>query len=313
METRGSRSERVATDGEVPGRTIRPCGCTRQGRIVWRENGHAGRLCACGLVYIDPPPDAQGTGTPRDLHYDGFYAFPARHRLDWVARWCPSGRLLEVGPGTGHLLAAALERGYRVAGVDPNPASAASIRERLGVEVETATIETSRLPDGAFDAVVHIDLLSHFDDPVGALRAMARRLAPGGILCFELSLLGGVSPAWYRAWGRVGFPEHRWLYSREALARVLARAGLRVAGEARTSLLPLVPLVLARRAAGALGARLAGRPTGPGRADGLPRGQNAAHRLYERALCELRYRVGPRAPALGYQGLLVAARPEAEA
>ena len=278
---------------------------------MWREAGHTGRRCACGLVYLDPAPAARATDavTP-DLHHDGYYAFPAERRLDWIQRWCPRGRLLEVGPGPGHLLAAALQRGFTVAGVDPNPASVRRIRERLGVEVELASIESSRLPDGAFDVVVNVDLMSHFDDPVAALRAMARRLGPGGHLCFELSLLGGISPLWYRVIGRVGFPEHRWLYSREALVRVLGRAGLRVAGIQRFSLVPVYGLILARRSAGPLAGWMAGR--GGARHDGLPSPQNAAHRLYDRALCMLRYRVGRLAPEVGPQCLLVAARAGAE-
>lgn len=292
-----------------------PCGCEGGGPVVWREAGHAGRRCACGLVYIDPaPPARRPDQAPPELHHDGYYAVGAERRVDWVQRWCKGGRLLEVGPGPGHLLAAAQRRGFTVTGVDPNPASVRRIRDRLGVDVELASIESSRLPDGAFDVVVNVDLMSHFDDPVAALRAMARRLAPGGHLCLELSLLGGIWPGWYRVLGRVGFPEHRWLYSREALERVMARAGLRVVGAQRFGLAALYGLVLVRRAAGPLAVRMAGQHrNGDGTAhhsDGLPRPQNAAHRLYDRALGALRYRVGRAVPAVGPQGLFVAARPE---
>lgn len=289
----------------------RPCGCpgngsAGRGPAIWREAGWDGYRCRCGLVYLDPPPPVRPLAP--DLHHDGFYAIPVAQRLAWVARFCPSGRLLEVGPGPGHLLVAARARGYIVAGVDPSPASARRLRE-LGIEVEQATIEESQLPDGAFDAVFHVDLLSHFEDPVAALRAMARRLAPGGTLSFELSLLGGVSPAWYRAQGRVGFPEHRWLYSRGALERVLDRAGLAVIGVERFGLAPVVAAILARRAAGPLAVRLAGLGARRDRTlDELPPEQNAPHRLYERALSFLRYRVGRPFAGIGPEGVLVAAR-----
>ena len=290
----------------------RPCGCpgngpAGRGPAIWREAGWDAYRCRCGLVYVDPPPPSRPLAP--DLHHDGFYAIPVARRLDWVARFCPSGRLLEVGPGPGHLLVAARARGYTVAGVDPSPASARRLRE-LGIDVEQSTIEDSQLPDGGFDAVFHVDLLGHFEDPVGALCAMARRLAPGGTLCFELSLLGGISPAWYRAQGRVGFPEHRWLYSREALDRVLERAGLDRVGLERFGLAPVVALILARRAAGPLALRLAGRGARAGSAarDGLPSEQNLPHRLYERALSFLRYRVGRRFAGIGPEGVLVAAR-----
>jgi SAM-dependent methyltransferase len=290
---------------------VRPCGCLGNGIAVWREAGHTGRRCRCGLVYLDPlPPNNSipGASTPgitADRHCDGYYAFPARLRVNWVSRFCTSGKLLEVGPGPGHLLAAARARGFEVAGVDPNPASARRIRERLGIEVELATIETSALPDRAFDVVVHVDLLAHFDDPVLALRAMARRLRPGGHLCFEVGLTGGISPLWYRALGRLDIPYHRWMFSREAVERVLARAGLRVVGARRYGLAPAVALILARRATGELAMEIAGHPHDP---HGLPPVENAAHRLYDRLMHVLRYRVGRLAPDVGPQTMLFAAR-----
>jgi SAM-dependent methyltransferase len=280
----------------------RPCGCTGTGPVVWREAGHIARRCACGMVYVDPPPSCTGD----EHHFDGYYALPAERRVDWVARWCrPGGRLLEVGPGPGHLLAAARRRGFAVAGVDPNPASARRIREQLGAQVELATIEDSRLPDGSFDVVVHIDLLSHLPDPVAALRAMARLLAPGGHVCFEVGQLGGISTHWYRVMGRVGLPAHRWLFSRAALERVMARAGLVPVGIERYGLAPSYAFMLVRRAAAPLAARLGVRAPG---ADGLPRPQSLPHHLYERLLLALRYRVGRFVPDVGPQTLLVAAR-----
>lgn len=239
-----------------------------------------------------------------DRHYDGYYKFPAELRLDWVTRFCAAGRLLEIGPGAGHLLAAARRRGFEVAGVDPNPASVRRLAAR-GIAIEHATIEASALPDAAFDVVVHVDLLAHLADPVAALQAMARRLRPGGTMCFEVGLNGAISPLWYRALGRLDFPVHRWMFSRVAVERILARAGLTIVATRRFGLVPALGLLLAGRAAGARARQLAGYPHDR---EGLPPLQNAAHRLYDRAMCVLRYRVGRFAPDVGPQTLFVAAR-----
>lgn len=259
------------------------------------------RRCACGLTYLDPPTTTPAV-TP-DRHYDGYYACPAELRVDWITRFCAGGRLLEIGPGAGHLLAAARRRGFEIAGVDPNPASVRRIRDRLGLAIEHATIETSALPDAAFDVVVHVDLLAHLADPTAGLRAMARRLRPGGHMCFEVGLNGAISPLWYRVLGRLDVPVHRWMFSRAAIARIVSRAGLTIVGEQRFGLVPALGLVLAGRAAG--GRRLAGNPPD---LDGGPPAQRAAHRLYDRAMCLLRYRVGRFAPDVGPQTLFVAAR-----
>lgn len=284
----------------------RPCGCDARGVPVWREAGYTGLRCACGLVFLDPPapcaPEMSASRAMVDHHGDGYYAFPAARRLDWVQRFCPRGRLLEVGPGPGHLLALAQRRGFAVAGVDPNPASVRRIQERWGIAVELATIETSQLPDAAFDAIVHVDLLAHLDDPVLALRAMRRRLAPGGCICFEVGVVGDLAPAWYRAMGRFDVPDHRWMFSRGSLDRVLDRAGLQIIDVQRFGLVPAFALVLAGR----LAMRVVGRP--PGDPEGLPPAQGAAHRLYDRAMAALRYRAGRFAPDIGPQTMFVAAR-----
>jgi len=278
----------------------RPCGCVEPGTPVWREAGFTALRCACGLVFLDPLPTSPSVTA--DHHYDGYYAFPAARRLDWVQRFCPRGRLLEVGPGAGHLLALARQRGFAVTGVDPNPASVRRIRDRLGIPVELATIETSQLPDAAFDAIVHVDLLAHFADPVAALSAMTRRLAPGGHVCFEVGLNGDLAIGWYHALGRLDFPDHRWMFSRASIDRVLGRAGLRVVGIQRFGLVPALALVFAGR----LARRVLGRPHGD--PEGLPPSQGPAHRFYDRLMDVLRYRAGRLAPDLGPQTIFVAAR-----
>jgi SAM-dependent methyltransferase len=278
----------------------RPCGCTGPGTPVWREAGYTALRCACGLVFLDPLPST--ASVTADRHYEGYYEFPAARRLDWVQRFCPGGRLLEVGPGAGHLLALARRRGFTVAGVDPNPASVRRIRDRLGIAVELATIEASRLPDAAFDVIVHVDLLAHLVDPVVALAAMTRRLAPGGHVCFEVGLNGDLARGWYHALGRLDFPEHRWMFSRASIDRVLGRAGLRVVGVQRFGLVPAFALVLAGR----LARRVVGSPHDD--PEGLPPAQGAAHRFYDQLMGVLRYRAGRIAPDLGPQTLFVAAR-----
>lgn len=293
----------MASRAQQESRSTRPCGCDGPARAVWREAGYVGWRCRCGLVYLDPMP--RWSAQVPDGHVDAFYELSTERRARWFTRWCPRGRVLEVGPGAGHLMAALQRRGLDVAGVDPNPASVRRIGERLGLAVELATIETSRLPAGRFDGVVHVDLLSHVEEPVRALQAMARALAPGGHVCFEVGLIGGIAPSWYHLMGRVGFPQHRWLFSPQALRRVVGRAGLQVVGWRRFGLVPSLAGIVARRLAGPLAERIADRRPDP---DGLPAPASAPHRLYERTLSFLRYPVGRFAPDVGPQTVFVAAR-----
>jgi SAM-dependent methyltransferase len=116
----------------------------------------------------------------------------------WALRsFAPSmASYLEVGCGTGHVLAAvcAAFPAARCVGIEPHRPGLEIARRRLDdVELrqgDAASIED----DGVFDAVGSYDVLEHIEDDAGALRAMARSLRPGGVLV-------------------VTAPQHPWLWS----------------------------------------------------------------------------------------------------
>jgi SAM-dependent methyltransferase len=293
-----------AVQSPVPGRCLL-CG-TSDAPIVWTEGQHRHRQCSCGVLYLDPQPDLSKIDITRDHTGDGYYRLPARLRFEWLRQFVPHGSLLEVGFSRGHVLTLAHEAGFEVTGVDPNPAAVAQARER-GFDVELATIETSALPERSFDVVFHVDLLSHWPDPIAALVAMRRRLRPGGVLVFEVGVIGGLHPRWHRWWGSLLPPEHRTFFSEEAIGLVLERAGLEIVGVKRFGLLASSAVLRVRRLLEGRMDRLA-RPWDP---TGLPPITSGIAALYERAHMFARYRVGarlPAHPALGQLTVFVAAR-----
>ncbi len=100
-----------------------------------------------------------------------------------------SGKVLEVGFGTGRNLPwypAGIER---VVAVDPSAESAAIASERIAaapfpVEYARLAGEQIAAPDESFDTVVSTFTLCSIPDPVAALAQMRRVLKPGGKLLF---------------------------------------------------------------------------------------------------------------------------------
>src|SRR5437899_1635206 len=209
-------------------------------RVVWRENGYEGRACRCGTVYTWPPPPAGTIDPTHDGHSDVFYATYASLKARWVQRIYPCGRLVEIGCGEGHFLAAAKSLGYEVCGVEPDSGRARRVRSRLGIEVHCSTLEDLQWDGLGFDIVYHCDLLSHFADPVQALRTMSGLVSPNGLLVFEAGTLAGIRQFWYDWIGSLGFPDHRWLYSEDSLFKLLHKAGLRVVKRQHFGLAPAV-------------------------------------------------------------------------
>jgi SAM-dependent methyltransferase len=115
----------------------------------------------------------------------GFYARVA----DEVAATWPSGTVLDVGSGTGHLAVrlAQTAPGLAVVGVDLSPAmveraarhaARAGLSERVRFEVGDAG--SLPLPESSFDVVVSTGSLHHWPDPARGLGEIHRVLKPGG-------------------------------------------------------------------------------------------------------------------------------------
>jgi SAM-dependent methyltransferase len=219
------------------------------GARVAQRDGYALKQCGCGAMFLEPEPSADAVDPREDPHPDSFYALPAAMKLRWLARTHRRGRLLEVGCGRAFFLAEAQRRGFDVAGIEVDPERARRVAAQLDVPVEAALVEHSRWPDASCDVVYHCDLLSHFPDPLLALERMGRMLRPGGAMFFEVGLVGGIGPSWYRRMPPGSWPRHRWFFDRESLTKLLARAGLRVV---RMQVYSLGPQVLLYRSASRL-------------------------------------------------------------
>jgi SAM-dependent methyltransferase len=91
----------------------------------------------------------------------------------------PGGRLLDVGCGSGELLARMRSLGWDVAGVELDAEAARVARARSGADVHVALDEVEA---GAFDAVVLDHVLEHLADAPATLAGCRHALRPGGRL-----------------------------------------------------------------------------------------------------------------------------------
>lgn len=266
--------------------------------IVLVDNGHVGRRCDCGIVYIDPRPQPDVLDNIQDFHSDSYYQYPAFLRFAFIKDVCErhllpgERRMLDVGAGHGHLAVLARGAGYHVAAIEPDPACADELRAR-GIETEQALLKNTRYEDGRFDIIFHIDLLSHFANPADALATLRRLVKRGGLVCFEVGIFGGLSKSWYRWMGRAGFPQHLWFYSYENLDRLFRESGLEIVDRRNFSL-------WASTIVSSIGTRFLSGLMPPLRQDvQSAQPTRGLRRAYDRLQHHLRYTVGKYTPTFG--------------
>jgi SAM-dependent methyltransferase len=155
----------------------------------------------------------------RELHpwYGGRLAVLSGEldRLDLPA----GASILDAGCGTGGVLAELAGRGV-VAGVEPDPGSAALARERVpGADVRIASAASVPFGDGRFDLVCCLDVVEHVDDDRAVLRELRRVVRAGGRLLVTV-------PAHPVLWsGHDVAAGHRRRYGRRALVAAARDAG----------------------------------------------------------------------------------------
>ena len=156
-----------------------------------------------------------------------------------------SGRILEVGAGTGANLSHYPSTVEKLVLTEPDP----HMRRRLaarGAEVVDASAEALPFADGSFDAVVCTLVLCTVGDPDRALGELHRVLVPGGKLVFleHVAAEEGtrrrrwqhrIDPLWNRVMGNC----HLARRTEESIAR----AGFRITQVTRESMRKAMPLV----------------------------------------------------------------------
>lgn len=165
---------------------------------------------------------------------------PLRPMLQLVERAVVGrARVLEVAAGTGLVTPTLARVAEHVTATDYADAMVEKLQTRVrqsgaaNVECRQADIYDLPFDDGSFDAVVAANVLHLVPDLPGALEAMQRMLAPGGILVAPTFCHDETRLSWWtsRILALTGFPGHR-RFTAASLRVALEEAGLRVTNEA---------------------------------------------------------------------------------
>ena len=166
------------------------------------------------------------------------------------------GRVLDVGCGNGRFLLDMRSAGWKIRGLDPDPAAVAVARA-AGVPAEQGRLEESSLPEESFTAVTLNHVIEHLHDPREALQICHKLLISEGILWIATPNFASASHrAFGRHWRGLEPPRHLALFTAGSLERSLTQSGFDVIARPRycgATAMFRGSATIARRAASTIG------------------------------------------------------------
>jgi len=217
----------------------------------WRDTGQnnvrVNQCLLCGLMYQDIALKEEELNL---LYNDEFFDIYEKHFLKFRQKQFrrdintinaikpPPGKLLDIGCAFGIFLNEALKTGWSVSGIDVSKNAVEYARSKYGLNIFMGTLAAAKMESGSFDVVTAWDVIEHVADPGKFLEEAGRIIKKDGILairtpnaeCAFLKINKLVNDVFGDYFAKVGpkFEHHKYLFSVDALKRILAKHGFEV-------------------------------------------------------------------------------------
>jgi SAM-dependent methyltransferase len=240
-----SQRNRHLTGPKLAGELTRACpacGHTTDHLFRFRASGCDILQCSeCGLGRTETfgfDPGAYYTedyfsGGHADGYADYLGAEPVLRRefartLDFIRKFRPNGKLLELGCAYGFFLTEAA-RHFEVAGIEL-AADAAEHGRRAGLHVLDGTADAATLQAvGPVDVIVLLDVIEHLPQPRETLELCRRQLNTGGIIVITTGDFGSpIAKLTGAKWRLMTPPQHLWFFTQESMRRLVDGLGLQL-------------------------------------------------------------------------------------
>ncbi|MGD1945421.1 MAG: class I SAM-dependent methyltransferase [Croceivirga sp.] len=133
--------------------------------------------------------------------------------------------LLDIGAGTGDFLLYVKRRGWKVQGVEPNPAANRLASEKgLQLKKDLKEIEARK-----FDVITLWHVLEHLPELEESLSALCDKLKEGGTLVIAVPNFKSFDANYYKTfWAAYDVPRHLWHFSKTAIEKLFSKQQMQV-------------------------------------------------------------------------------------
>ena len=156
------------------------------------------------------------------------YTLAEKAKLVKEATGLQQGSILDVGCGTGAFLHAIKERGWRVAGIEPDRDARSLAKELYGIEAKEPSY-LEELPPSSFDAITLWHVLEHVHDLHNYVERLKEILKKEGRLLIAVPNYQSVDAGLYSLyWAAYDVPRHLYHFTPKAVEVLMQKHGLKV-------------------------------------------------------------------------------------
>lgn len=216
----------AAIDHLVTHRRFNLLDCTSCGFRVTSPQPSEGEI---GQYYISDKYLSHNTKRPSFLGfvYRLLRRLTIRAKSNLVNKISPFGPVLDIGCGTGDLLAEMKRRGRPVLGVEPSALARSQSESVHGLRVFQGLAAVP--PDSRFAAIMLWHVLEHLSDLSATLSVANKMLSKDGALYIAVPNRGSIDCAFYGSnWAAWDVPRHFWHFRTEDIIRLLSKHGFHV-------------------------------------------------------------------------------------
>jgi len=196
----------------------------------------------CGVIFQNPRLSSDEMEKHYNLHkiYNtkaaakgvkkALYEFGLRKRADVIIRRIKSGRLLDIGCGTGSFIRYLRDNStFEVYGTEINEKTISELKEKHELDVRFGNLCEINFSEDFFDAITLWDVIEHLPNPQRTLNEIKRILKPEGILVIRVPNGNSLDfKIFGKYWAGLDAPRHYYVFTRETLRRLLNEVGFEI-------------------------------------------------------------------------------------
>lgn len=216
------------------------CGAESNVIIALNESFPVLQCKVCLLVYVYPQPD----NSEIKREYDDDLIFSSKESKNWlkhcekdlarlwlrriskITKFKNTGKILDVGCGTGDFVKHLAPSVWKVYGTEYSPQMARVAQDRCRIDVFIGFLKQAQYENESFDAVTMWHVLEHVPDPSSEIREIFRILRKGGLIVIEVPNLNFILKKSYKM--PLSRNMHLTHFTASTLSKMLADNGFKV-------------------------------------------------------------------------------------